>query len=161
MLASKRILRYIKSTIDLNIFYWKGCKDELVAYTNIDYAGDIDDRKSTSGYVFMLSDGAVAWAFNKQPMVTLSTTEAEYVALVSCAFQFIWMQHILKQIKGIQSDYVTTFNDNSSTIKLAKNLVFYRRSKHKSVRFHFLRNLIKDGVTNMEFVEQMISLQVS
>lgn len=61
------------------------------------------------------------------------------------------MQHILKQIKGSQSDCVTMFCDNSSTIKLAKNPVFHGRSKHIDVRFHFLRNLTKDEALNMEF----------
>lgn len=85
MLAAKRILRYIKSTINLGIFYWKGCNDGLVAYTNNDYADDIDDRKSTSDYVFMLSGGAVAWTSKKQPVLTFSTTKVEYVAVAFCA----------------------------------------------------------------------------
>ncbi|XP_058733711.1 secreted RxLR effector protein 161-like [Vicia villosa] len=106
MLEAKRILRYIKSIIDLGIFYWKGCRDELVAYTNNGYACDIDDRKSTSGYLFMLSGGVVAWASKKRPVVTLSTTKDEYVEAASTAFQCIWMQHILKQIKGTQSDCI-------------------------------------------------------
>lgn len=109
MFAMKRILRYIKSTIDLDIFYWKGSKDELVAYTDNDYADDIDDQKSNPGYVFMLSGWVIAWASQKQPVVTLSTTEVEYVAVASCVFQGIWMQHILKQIKGTQSDCVIMF----------------------------------------------------
>ena len=55
-----------------------------MAYTDSDYAGDVDDRKSTSGYVFLLSEGAVAWSSKKQPVVTLSTTEAKFVAAASC-----------------------------------------------------------------------------
>lgn len=98
MLAAKRILRYIKATAELGVFYKRDCQDELLAYTDSDYAGDLNDRKSTSGYVFMLSGGAVAWMSKKQPVVTLSTTEAEYVAAASCACQCVWMQKILKQI---------------------------------------------------------------
>ena len=151
MLAAKRMLRYIKSTIDLDIFYWKGCKDELVVYMNIDYAGDIDERKSTSGNVFMSSGRVVTWASKKQSVVALSTTEAEYVVAASRGFQCIWMQHILKQIKGIQFDCVTMICDISSTIMLSKNPVFHGRSKHIEKRFHFLRNLAMDEVVDMEF----------
>ena len=74
MAAAKRILRYIKATTNLGIFYKRRCKDELVGYTDSDYARDVGDRRSTSGYVFVQSGGAVAWASKKQPVVTLSTT---------------------------------------------------------------------------------------
>jgi len=150
MMAAKRILRYIRATTDLGVFYRKGCEDEMLAYTDSDYAGDLDDRKSTSGYVFMLSGGAVAWSSKKQPVVTLSTTEAEFVAAASCACQCIWLQQILKQIGGTERKCVKVLCDNSSTIKLAKNPVLHGRSKHIDVRFHFLRNLTKDEVIDIE-----------
>ncbi|WJZ84648.1 hypothetical protein VitviT2T_004242 [Vitis vinifera] len=82
--AAKRVLRYLKGTVDLGVFYQKEGNGELMAYTDSDYAGDVDDRKSTSGYVFLLSEGAVAWSSKKQPVVTLSTTEAKFVAAASC-----------------------------------------------------------------------------
>lgn len=84
--AAKRVLRYVKGTVDLRIFYKKGEDGILLGYTDSDYAGDLDDRKSTSGYVFKLGTGAVAWTSKKQPVVTLSTTKAEYVAAL-CACQ--------------------------------------------------------------------------
>lgn len=151
MLAAKRILRYIQATVDFGIFYKRECRNELMAYTDSDYAGDLDDRKSTSGYVFKLSGGAVAWASKKQPIVTLSSTEAEYVAAASCACQSIWMQRILKKIGGTQTDSIKIRCDNSSTIKLAKNPVFHGRTKHIGVRFHFLRNLTRDGSIDIEY----------
>ncbi|XP_024163997.1 uncharacterized mitochondrial protein AtMg00810-like [Rosa chinensis] len=87
--AAKRVLRYLKGTIDFGIFYKKGEMSELVGFTDSDYAGDLDDRRSTSGYVFMLSDGAVSWSSKKQQIVTLSSTEAEFVAAAGCACQAI------------------------------------------------------------------------
>ncbi|KAL9292354.1 putative RNA-directed DNA polymerase [Arabidopsis thaliana] len=78
LLAVKRILRYVQGTLDLGIQYERGGATELVGFVDSDYAGDVDDRKSTSGYVFMLGGGAIAWASKKQPIVTLSTTEAEF-----------------------------------------------------------------------------------
>ncbi|XP_074327633.1 secreted RxLR effector protein 161-like [Apium graveolens] len=151
MLAVKRILRYIQATTNLGIFYKMGYTQELMAYTDSDYVGDINDRKSTSGYVFLLSGGAVAWASKKQPIVTLSTTEAEYVAAASCACQSVWMQRVLNQIKGTLSDSIKIFYDNSSTIKLANNPVFNGRCKHIDVRFHFLKNLVSAGAVSLEY----------
>jgi hypothetical protein len=89
--AIKRIMRYLKGTLSLGIMYKKVSGDvlQLNGWTDSDYAGDLDDRKSTSGYLFMLGGGAVSWSSKKQPIVTLSTTEAEFVAAASCACQSI------------------------------------------------------------------------
>jgi hypothetical protein len=96
--AAKRVFRYLKGTVNLGIFYQKEGNRELLAYTDSDYAGDVDDRKSTSGYVFLLSEGAVSWSSKKQPVVTLSTTEAEFVAATSCACQGVWMRRVLEKL---------------------------------------------------------------
>ena len=85
--VGKRVMRYIKGTADFGIFYRKQDNEKLMAFTNNDYAGDLDDQRSTSGYVFLLGRGVVSWASKKQPIVTLSTTEAEYVAAPACACQ--------------------------------------------------------------------------
>lgn len=145
MLAAKRVLRYLKGTIEMGVFYKRGVKNELLAYTDSDYAGDIDDRRSTSGYAFLFSNGAVCWSSRKQPVVSLSTTESEFIAAAACACQGIWMKRILNQIGHSHCKYITIFCDNSSTIKLSKNPVMHGRSKHIDVRFHFLCDLIKDG----------------
>ena len=72
-------------TMNLGIFYKKGGCKQLIAYSDSDFAGDIDDHKSTTGCVFIISSGAVSWSSKKQPIVSLSTTEAEYIAAASCA----------------------------------------------------------------------------
>jgi hypothetical protein len=148
--AAKRVLRYLKGTVDLGIFYQKEGNKELLAYTDSDYAGDVDDRKSTSGYVFLLSEGAVSWSSKKQPVVTLSTTEAEFVAATSCACQGVWMRRVLEKLGNSQGKCTAVLCDNSSTIKLSKNPVMHRRSKHIDVRFHFLRDLTRDGVVELK-----------
>ncbi|CAN0905202.1 Retrovirus-related Pol polyprotein from transposon TNT 1-94, partial [Linum grandiflorum] len=116
------------------------------------YAGDIDDRKSTSGYVFFLAGGAISWASKKQPVVTLSTIEAEFVAASYCATQCVWLRRILKQMNWSQCVLGATkvLCDNSSTTKLSKNPVLHGRSKHIDVRFHFLRDLVKEEVIELE-----------
>jgi hypothetical protein len=122
-----------------------------MGFTDSDYAGDQDDRKSTSGYVFMLGTGAVSWSSKKQPIVTLSTTEAEFVAATSCACQAIWLRRILEEIQFKQQGATSIYCDNSSTIKLSRNPVLHGRSKHIDVKYHFLRDLAKDEVINLIF----------
>lgn len=149
LLAAKRALRYLKGTIDYGICYSKNGNQELIAFTDSDYAGDLEDRKSTPGYVFMLSGGAVSWSSKKQPIVTLSTTEAEFVVAATCACQAVWMRRILEKLNHVQDGCTTVFCDNSSTIKLSKNPVMHGRSKHIDVRFHFLCDLTQDGVVEL------------
>ena len=80
--AAKRVSRYLKGMVDYGVFYRKGRVSDLIGFTNSDYVGDMEDSKSTSGYVFMMSGGAVAWSSSKQPIVTLSTTELSLLLLV-------------------------------------------------------------------------------
>lgn len=139
MVTAKRILRYIQGTRGFGIQYKYGGEQKLVGYVDSDYAGDVDDSKSTSGYVFMLGGGAVSWVSKKQPIVTLSTTEAEFVSAAFGACQAVWLRNILSEIGFEQEEGTVLFCDNSSTIKLSKNPVLYGRSKHIHVRFHYLK----------------------
>jgi hypothetical protein len=124
-LAAKRILRYLKGTIELGILYKKeGCAN-LVTYADSDFAGDLDDRRSTSGFVFLLGSGAVSWSSKKQPVVTLSTTEAEYIAVASCACQCVWMRRVLEKLGHKEEKSTLIQCDNNSTIKISKNPVFH------------------------------------
>ncbi|MCH80374.1 copia-type polyprotein, partial [Trifolium medium] len=149
--AIKRIMRYLKGTTGLGIMYKREDSEalQLKAWSDSDYAGDLDDRKSTSGYVFKLGSGAISWSSKKQPIVTLSTTEAEFVAAASCACQGIWLRNVLSHLKIVQSSSTVMYCDNSSSIKLSKNPILHGRCKHIDVRFHFLRDLTKDGVIEL------------
>lgn len=118
--AAKRVLRYLKGTTDFGIFYRKGGDDELIGYSDSDYAGDLEDRKSTSGYVFLLSSGAVSWSSKKQPVVSLSTTEAEFIAAASCACQAVWLKRVLENLDLVQGRTIIVRCDNSFAIKLSK-----------------------------------------
>ncbi|CAJ2639943.1 unnamed protein product [Trifolium pratense] len=89
--GAKRILRYIKGTLTEGIFYGSNSDVKLVGYTDSDWAGDLETRKSTSGYAFHLGTGAISWSSKKQPVVALSTAEAEYIAATSCATQTVWL----------------------------------------------------------------------
>ncbi|KAL0560852.1 hypothetical protein IC582_001266 [Cucumis melo] len=148
LLASKRILRYIKGTPDLGILYQRKRKLNFVGFSDSDYAGDLNDRKSTSGYVFMLGSGVISWSSKKQPIVT---TEAELVAAASRACQAIWLRNILENLHYKQEEASIIICDNTSTIKLSRNPVLHGRRKHISVRYHYLRHLINDGIKNLSY----------
>jgi hypothetical protein len=148
--SAKRILRYLKGTLNYGILYKKDeLGSELKGWTDSDYAGDLDDRKSTSGYVFKLGSGAISWSSKKQAIVTLSTTEAEFVAAASCACQGMWLRKILQHLGHTQNECTKIYCDNSSSIKLSKNPIMHGRCKHIDVRYHFLRDLTKDGIVEM------------
>ncbi|PNX98657.1 gag-pol polyprotein, partial [Trifolium pratense] len=117
MTAVKRILRYLKGTASYGFWYKRVKGEELVGWSDSDYAGDIDDRRSTSDYVFMIGTKAVSW--------------------------------ILPQINTKGKGCITIYCDNSSSIKLSKNPVMHGRSKHIDARFHFLRDLTKDGTIQL------------
>ena len=149
LLAAKRIFRYLQGTKEFGLFYKNGEKLDLFGFTDSDYAGDLDDRKSTSGYVLMMGTRAISWSSNKQPIVTLSSIEAEFVAATTCAFQAIWLKKILKELHFKEERPTQIYCDNSSAIKLSKNPVLHGRSKHIDVKYHFLRDLMNDGVINL------------
>ncbi|GKV21938.1 hypothetical protein SLEP1_g31860 [Rubroshorea leprosula] len=148
--TAKRILRYLCGTADFGLFYKKGDQTDLAGFTDSDYAGDLDDKKSTYGFVFMLGSGAISWSSKKQPIVTLSTTKAEYVAPTSCACQAIWLRRIMEELELNQHEATSIYCDNSSAIKLSRNPVLHGRSKHIHLRYHFLRNLLADCAVLIE-----------
>lgn len=149
--AAKRILRYVQGTVGFGIQYRHGGDEKLIGYVDSDYAGDEDDRRSTSGYTFLFGDGAVSWSSKKQPIVTLSTTKVEYVAAASGACQAVWLRNVLMDIGCDQEKGTVILCDNSSTIKLAKNHVLHGRSKHIHVRYHFIRELVNEEVISLEY----------
>lgn len=124
---------------------------ELKAYTDNDYAGDTEDKKSTSRYTFLLRSGYVTWSSKKQHIVTLSTIEAEFVTATVCACQVVWMRRILMVCGHEERDCTSINCDNSFTIKLFKNPVMHGRSKHINVGFHFLKNLSEEGVISLVY----------
>ncbi|XP_075103104.1 secreted RxLR effector protein 161-like [Nicotiana tabacum] len=100
LLAAKRILRYLQGTNDCILFYKKGENFGLISFTGSDYVVDQDDKRSTSGYVFMLGTRVVSWSSKKQSISTLSKTEAEFVAATTCACQAVWLRRILEELKS-------------------------------------------------------------
>eukprot|EP00253_Pinus_taeda_P004437 PITA_04437 len=148
--ATKRILRYVKGTKRIGILYTALECSDLIGYTDSDWDGSVDDQKSTSGYVFHMSSGAISWASKKQPIVALSTAEAEYVAATTVACQAILMRRMLRRLCQEKAKGTVIFCDNRSTIALSKNYVFHKRMKHIDTKFHYIRELVNNGEIVLE-----------
>ena len=139
----KRVLRYLKGTLKYGLkFSAQEEKPELFGYTDADWAGDVDTRRSTSSYVFQIGSGTVSWSSRKQQTVAKSSTEAEYVALSSATQEAVWPRCLMKDL-GKQMDASTTiYEDNQGTIELAKNAKFHNRTKHIDICHHFVRERV-------------------
>jgi len=149
--AAKRVLRYLKGTVDLRIFFIKRKVTKSCWHIQIVI---MQEMWMTGKVLLVMCFYLVKKLFlglrKKQPVVTLSTTEAEFVAATSCACQGVWMRRVLEKLGNSQGKCTTVLCDNSSTIKLSKNPVMHGHNKHIDVRFHFLRNLTKDGVVELK-----------
>ena len=142
--AAKRILRYVQGTQSDGIFYSSSHDNNLVGYTDSDWAGDTIQRRSTSGYAFYLGSGVFSWSSKKQQVVALSTAEAEYMAATSSATQALWLRKMLGFLQHKQDGPTKIFCDSMSAIDLTKNLVFHGRSKYIDIKYHFIRELVRE-----------------
>ncbi|KAK6149332.1 hypothetical protein DH2020_016857 [Rehmannia glutinosa] len=151
MSAVKRIFRYLKGTIQYGLFYPKNENFYLKGYSDSDYAGNIDDRKSTSGSCQFIGDCLVSWFSKKQNCVSLSTAEAEYISATFCCTQLLWMKQTLADYKCSFKN-VPIFCDNISAINIAQNPIHHNRTKHIEIRHHFLRDCVSKPKIEISFV---------
>ncbi|XP_075088319.1 secreted RxLR effector protein 161-like [Nicotiana tabacum] len=147
---AKRILRYLKGTQDLVLYYPTGNSFNLIGYADIDYAGYLIDRKRTSRMAHFLGSCLISRGTRKQNSVALSIVEAEYVAAASCCAQLLWIKQQLKDF-GVLTESVPLLYDNTSTLNKAKNLVQHKKTKHIDVRHHFMRDNVEKGLICMKF----------
>jgi hypothetical protein len=151
--AVKRILRYLAGTQDHGITYSKSDansgNNDFYGYADAAYANH-DDLKSTSGYVFKASGGAITWKSKKQTTIALSSTEAEYVALSEAAREACWVKNLYTELGFPQNDPITIKGDNDGSIAMARNQQFHSRSKHIAIRWHWVRDLVEQGLINIE-----------
>lgn len=149
--VAKRVLRYIKGTINHGIYFAGGVGSNLIGYSDSDWAGSVDDMKSTSGYLFTLGSGAFCWNSKKQEVVAQSTAEAEYIAASSAVNHAVWLRKILNDLAKSQDDPTTIMVDNQSAIAVAKNAVDHGRTKHIKVKFHAIRQAEKEGEVHLQY----------
>ena len=151
LVAVKRILRYLKGTPNLGIWYPRESSFNLIGYTDSDYAGSVVDRKSTSGSCQFLGSRLISWYSKKQQTVSNSTAEAEYIAAGSCCAQILWIRNQLRDY-GIMLSNIPILCDNISTIAISNNPVQHPRTKHIDVRYHFIREHVMNGTVELHFV---------
>jgi hypothetical protein len=143
----KRILRYIKHTPSIVLWYPKGARFQLVGYFDSDYVSYKVDRKSTSRGCHLLGRSLVSWSSKKQNSVALSTVEAEYIAAGACCALILYMKQTLLDY-GVVLEKVPILCDNESAVKLANNLVQHSRTKHIDIHHHFIRDHVaKDDIS--------------
>ena len=160
--AVKRIMRYLKPTANLGITY-KG-KDglNLKGYSDADW-GAGEDRKSISGYVFILAGGAISWSSKKQSGVALSSTEAEYTALLQAVKESIWIRRLLQELGREAEDDKVIYDDNQGAIALAHNPEYHVRTKHIDIQYHFVREQVEKGEIELVYcpTEEMVADQMT
>lgn len=159
-IAVKRIVRYLKQTSKYKLCFQQqeDGPPRITGYCDSDFASDIDERKSTSGYVFKMHGGSISWCSKKQPTVALSTTEAEYMSLSLSMQEGLWLQNLQKELQP-NSPKMHIFCDSQSAIHLASTNSYHSRTKHIDVKHHYIRNIINDGKIILEYIptEQMVA----
>ena len=158
IIAAKRVLRYLQGTKDLGLIYEpKGDGTEqpsIFGYSDADWGGDRDTRRSTTGYLFMIEEagGAVSWGSKLQPTVALSSAEAEYMAACAAVQEAIHLRLLLRDLGFEQKEPTVIFEDNQGCIALSDNPVFHKRTKHIDIRYHFIRERVASGEVELKYV---------
>lgn len=154
--AVKRILRYLKGTIDTRLEFTRSGNTTVKGFTDADWAGDVDDRRSCTGYVFLRNGGAIAWNSRKQQTVALSSTEAEYMSLSSAVQEAAWLRQFESEFWPCEP--ITIYSDNRGAICLCENNGFNSKSKHIDIRHHYVRQKVRNGEIKICFVpsEEMV-----
>ncbi|SCZ91576.1 BZ3500_MvSof-1268-A1-R1_Chr1-2g01500 [Microbotryum saponariae] len=153
--ALKHILRYLVGTRNFSIRYQKSFQPMLAileGFVDADHGADPVTRHSVSGYIFTCAGGAISWITKRQTVVTLSITEAEYVAMLYAACEGIWLRRLLADLGFKQTAPTRLRGDNQSAITLAKHPAFHARTKHIGIHFHFIRDHIAEGTIEMVWV---------
>uniref|UniRef100_H3H1B3 Reverse transcriptase Ty1/copia-type domain-containing protein n=1 Tax=Phytophthora ramorum TaxID=164328 RepID=H3H1B3_PHYRM len=159
--AVKRIFRYLQGTKTHGICFKPGDKIDFRGYSDADWAGDLADRKSTSGYTFMLMSAPVSWGSKKQSSVSLSTSEAEYIAVSLAIQEGKWIHRLLCEILAAANETgpeLMIREDNQSCIKMTKNPVNHGRAKHIDIKYHHIRDEVKRGEVKLEYCETSVML---
>ncbi|XP_073223564.1 secreted RxLR effector protein 161-like [Cicer arietinum] len=160
LVVVKRIMKYLKRTTNVGLWYPKGSICSLVGYSDSDYAGCKTDRKSTSGTCHILGNALVSWSCIKQTCMALSTVEAEYIATRSCYAQVLWLKQQLYDY-GLDLGCIPLRCDNTSAINISKNPIMHSRTKYIDIRHHFLRDhVLKDSVevTFVDMHNQLVDI---
>lgn len=157
--AAKRVLRYLKGTMDYGLEYHK-TKEPLKCFVDADWGNDVNDRKSFSGFIFKMSGAAIHWESRKQKVVSRSSTEAEYISLSDGSREAVFLYNFAKDLLSkmsickilIPANGLKFFCDNNSAIALANNDLSNKRTKHIHIRYHYVKDQIVNGLINLNYL---------
>ena len=152
--ALKHLCRYLQGTKDLKLCYAPDPeRTELFSsYADADYGGDFDSRRSTSGMVVKMGTGAISWSSKLQPVVTLSTTEAEYISATSAGQEILWLRNLFAEIGFPVSGASSLHLDNQSALAVTRNPEHHGRMKHLDIRHYWLRDVVNAGEIDVKYI---------
>jgi hypothetical protein len=133
----KRILRYLPGTPDYGLLR-RSRSTDLAVYTDADWAGIPDTRRSTSGYAVFLKDNLVSWSAKRQTVISRSSAEAEYRAVANGVAEATWLRQLLLELQSPPSRYTLIYCDNISAVYLSNNPVQHQHIKHVEIDLHFV-----------------------
>jgi hypothetical protein len=150
--AVKRILRYVKGTINLGLKISPSKSMLVSAFSDADWAGCVDDRRSTGAFAVYLGGYLISWSARKQPTVSRSSTEAEYKSLANATAEMIWVQKLLTELGVQHPSMARLWCDNLGATYLSANPIFHARTKHIEIDFHFVRERVAQKLLDIWFI---------
>ena len=148
----KRLLRYLKATVGFSLFFSKHSTLDLQCFTDNDWGGCPDDRRSTNGYAVYLGKNLISWTSKKHPTIAQSSTESEYRDLANSTVEIMWLQSLLSKLGFSSSNPATLWCDNVGVIYLCSNPVFHARTKHIELDYHFIREQVQQCNIQVRFI---------
>ena len=153
MQATRHVLRYLLKTANYSITYGNSSDLAIRGYADANWGGDRNDRKSTTGYIFFVNNGAISWTSHKQTTVALSTMEAEYMSLSDASREALARLQLFKDIRTFSERNIPTiFSDNQGALTIATNPTDHQRTKHIDIRYHFICNCLQNNSILIDYV---------
>ena len=147
----RQILYYLRQAIDYSIKYYRGSSIDLIGFSDSSWANN-EDYSSISGSLFLLGSSLITWSSKKQPVIALSSTEAEYVAATNAVQEALWLRSLLSEL-GFDQGCTTIYEDNEGCINLSKNPQEFKRTRHVQVKYHFIRSHVKSGNVKLVYCD--------
>jgi hypothetical protein len=147
--ALKRLLHYLRGTVDYGLLLHRSTSSELVVYTDADWVGCPDTRRSTSGFAVFFGGNLVSWSSKRQPVVSRSSAEAEYRAVANGVAEAAWLRQLLAELHSPLSRSTLVYCDNVSAVYLSTNPVQHQRTKHVEIDLHFVRDYVAAGAVRV------------